>query len=370
MYNDQSGVIRIQWEHGMCSVWISEVTIITGIPHVSMHGRSRTVIKISGCVNRRLLYAYTILNITNFIPTVVYALHYFAKLIRDLFESQIGNSNSYKHGESDPSHPGLRPRAFAPLFITTSSNLHHVRMFACPALTLCCGWPHCEDKCEQDGQRRKHSCEYHFPPQCCNEVGETPGRERYPAREPALPSSRTDTHYKRVCTSTRWRSGSAAPLAHLSVAPSTASAERAGACAIDRRFASTAARAQCIFHAIPTPEDPREDLPTNDIVLHDSHMRKSGVARPGIGPGSPWWEARRLTARPLAGHGHIRRIEQGQPPPLPPQARRRCRDASIDVRRHHVLTTKIGSRDAAVDRGERRLRPLAFLAERAWSPRE
>ncbi|KAJ8869019.1 hypothetical protein PR048_030565 [Dryococelus australis] len=31
---------------------------------------------------------------------------------------------------------------------------------------------------------------------------------------------------------------------------------------------------------------------------HDSHMRKSGVARPGIEPGSPWWEASGLTAQP------------------------------------------------------------------------
>ncbi|KAJ8870250.1 hypothetical protein PR048_029271 [Dryococelus australis] len=33
--------------------------------------------------------------------------------------------------------------------------------------------------------------------------------------------------------------------------------------------------------------DPREDPPTNGIVRHDSHMRGSGVARPGIEPGSP-----------------------------------------------------------------------------------
>ncbi|KAJ8894735.1 hypothetical protein PR048_000042 [Dryococelus australis] len=36
--------------------------------------------------------------------------------------------------------------------------------------------------------------------------------------------------------------------------------------------------------------DPRENPPTSDIVRHDSHMRKSGVTRPGIEPGSPWWE--------------------------------------------------------------------------------
>ncbi|KAJ8896062.1 hypothetical protein PR048_001403 [Dryococelus australis] len=42
---------------------------------------------------------------------------------------------------------------------------------------------------------------------------------------------------------------------------------------------------------------PRENPPTNAIVRHDTHMRKSGVTRPGIEPGSPWWEASRLTAR-------------------------------------------------------------------------
>ncbi|KAJ8894990.1 hypothetical protein PR048_000298 [Dryococelus australis] len=44
--------------------------------------------------------------------------------------------------------------------------------------------------------------------------------------------------------------------------------------------------------------DPRENPPTNGIVRHDSHMRKSGVTRPGIELGSPWWEASRLTAQP------------------------------------------------------------------------
>ncbi|KAJ8888301.1 hypothetical protein PR048_007788 [Dryococelus australis] len=44
--------------------------------------------------------------------------------------------------------------------------------------------------------------------------------------------------------------------------------------------------------------DTRECPPTNDIVRHDSHMRESGVARPGIEPGSPWWDASGLTAQP------------------------------------------------------------------------
>ncbi|KAJ8866800.1 hypothetical protein PR048_032661, partial [Dryococelus australis] len=42
----------------------------------------------------------------------------------------------------------------------------------------------------------------------------------------------------------------------------------------------------------------RENQPTNGIVQHDSHMRKSGLTPPGIKPGSPWWEANRLTAQP------------------------------------------------------------------------
>ncbi|KAJ8898091.1 hypothetical protein PR048_003451 [Dryococelus australis] len=41
--------------------------------------------------------------------------------------------------------------------------------------------------------------------------------------------------------------------------------------------------------------DPRENPLT---VRQDSHMRKYGVIRPRIEPGSPWWEASGLTARP------------------------------------------------------------------------
>ncbi|KAJ8894436.1 hypothetical protein PR048_007090 [Dryococelus australis] len=44
--------------------------------------------------------------------------------------------------------------------------------------------------------------------------------------------------------------------------------------------------------------DPRENPPTNAIARHDSHTRKSGVIRPGIDPGSPWWEVSGLTAQP------------------------------------------------------------------------
>ncbi|KAJ8876983.1 hypothetical protein PR048_021435 [Dryococelus australis] len=36
--------------------------------------------------------------------------------------------------------------------------------------------------------------------------------------------------------------------------------------------------------------DPREN-PTSGIFRHDSHLQKSGVIRPGIEPGSAWWDA-------------------------------------------------------------------------------
>ncbi|KAJ8880385.1 hypothetical protein PR048_016854 [Dryococelus australis] len=47
---------------------------------------------------------------------------------------------------------------------------------------------------------------------------------------------------------------------------------------------------------------PRKNPSTNGIVRHDSHMGKSGVTRPGIELGSPWWEADGLTARPPRPH--------------------------------------------------------------------
>ncbi|KAJ8889300.1 hypothetical protein PR048_008798 [Dryococelus australis] len=48
--------------------------------------------------------------------------------------------------------------------------------------------------------------------------------------------------------------------------------------------------------------DPRENPPTDGIVRHDSHKRKSGVTRPRIEPGSSCWEASRLTAQPPWSH--------------------------------------------------------------------
>ncbi|KAJ8880464.1 hypothetical protein PR048_016934 [Dryococelus australis] len=48
--------------------------------------------------------------------------------------------------------------------------------------------------------------------------------------------------------------------------------------------------------------DPRENPPTNGIVLHYSRMRKSGVTLSGIEPGPPWREASRLAAQPPWPH--------------------------------------------------------------------
>ncbi|KAJ8867214.1 hypothetical protein PR048_031009 [Dryococelus australis] len=44
--------------------------------------------------------------------------------------------------------------------------------------------------------------------------------------------------------------------------------------------------------------DPRENPPTSGIIPHNSHWPKCGMNRPGIEPGSLWWEASSLTAQP------------------------------------------------------------------------
>ncbi|KAJ8877085.1 hypothetical protein PR048_021537 [Dryococelus australis] len=43
---------------------------------------------------------------------------------------------------------------------------------------------------------------------------------------------------------------------------------------------------------------PREPADQLHCPAHDPHMRKSGVTRPWIEPGSPWWEASKLIAHP------------------------------------------------------------------------
>ncbi|KAJ8867473.1 hypothetical protein PR048_031275 [Dryococelus australis] len=49
--------------------------------------------------------------------------------------------------------------------------------------------------------------------------------------------------------------------------------------------------------------------PTSGIVRHDYHLRKSGVNRPGIEPGSPWWEASGLTAQPPWARSECRKAK-------------------------------------------------------------
>ncbi|KAJ8867380.1 hypothetical protein PR048_031181 [Dryococelus australis] len=51
--------------------------------------------------------------------------------------------------------------------------------------------------------------------------------------------------------------------------------------------------------------DHRENPLTSGIVRHDFHLRKSGVTRPGIEPGLPWWEASSLTAQSPRPHSFL-----------------------------------------------------------------
>ncbi|KAJ8887519.1 hypothetical protein PR048_013735 [Dryococelus australis] len=48
--------------------------------------------------------------------------------------------------------------------------------------------------------------------------------------------------------------------------------------------------------------DPREKSLTNGIIWHDSRTCENPVTRPGIEPGSPWWEASVLIAQPSWPH--------------------------------------------------------------------
>ncbi|KAJ8896819.1 hypothetical protein PR048_002165 [Dryococelus australis] len=51
---------------------------------------------------------------------------------------------------------------------------------------------------------------------------------------------------------------------------------------------------------------------TSGIVRHDYHLQKSGGTRPGIEPGSPRWEASRLTAQPPADRAMLFEQEEGE----------------------------------------------------------
>ncbi|KAJ8882819.1 hypothetical protein PR048_014633 [Dryococelus australis] len=68
---------------------------------------------------------------------------------------------------------------------------------------------------------------------------------------------------------------------------------------INLRKRSLALPAYILTGALSDIRPVKENPPTSDIVRHDSDSRKSGVNRPAIEPGSPWWEASSLTAQPL-----------------------------------------------------------------------
>ncbi|KAJ8888894.1 hypothetical protein PR048_008388 [Dryococelus australis] len=112
---------------------------------------------------------------------------------------------------------------------------------------------------------------------------------------------------------------------------------------------------------------------TNGIVRHDSHLRKSGVTRPGIETGSPWWEASGLTAQSpwpqrdgtarflcaaecsagcrVAGaketlaavSGYGQRAETGQPPPQPLAAKPETAVAAAAAMAHQQQVVAGGS---------------------------
>ncbi|KAJ8875171.1 hypothetical protein PR048_023066 [Dryococelus australis] len=77
--------------------------------------------------------------------------------------------------------------------------------------------------------------------------------------------------------------------------------------------------------------DPRENPPINGIVQHDSHMRKSGVTRPGIEPRSSWlFTVKRALLKALlkiylsARCVFFRRL-------LPPEVDRRVCDCEVET---------------------------------------
>ncbi|KAJ8873748.1 hypothetical protein PR048_024582 [Dryococelus australis] len=57
--------------------------------------------------------------------------------------------------------------------------------------------------------------------------------------------------------------------------------------------------------------DSQEIPPTSCIVRHDSRLPKSGVNRPGVKPGSPWWEASSLTAQDHATFSQLQESRRG-----------------------------------------------------------
>ncbi|KAJ8887589.1 hypothetical protein PR048_013806 [Dryococelus australis] len=126
---------------------------------------------------------------------------------------------------------------------------------------------------------------------------------------------------------------------------------------------------QCRNERAVETEDPRVNPPTNGIVRHDSYVLESRVTQQGIEPGSPWWEASRLTAQPPwppviteqrwnAGLGKM-----GDPPPPRENA------LTNVIVRHDSLMPKSGKpREKPADQRHRTARfPLAKIRE--WAGR-
>ncbi|KAJ8866982.1 hypothetical protein PR048_032844 [Dryococelus australis] len=102
--------------------------------------------------------------------------------------------------------------------------------------------------------------------------------------------------------------------------------------------------------------EPRENPLTNGIVRHDSHMRKSGVTRPGIEPGSPCWPSSRGGSSNTRLFGETREINMADgvtSEVLPQRAAVESRwddGATITgtYRRHAELVTRTISNEVSV----------------------
>ncbi|KAJ8883236.1 hypothetical protein PR048_015076 [Dryococelus australis] len=69
---------------------------------------------------------------------------------------------------------------------------------------------------------------------------------------------------------------------------------------------------QCRNEGVGETGETRENPPTSGIVRYDSHLRKSVVTRPGIEPGTPWRENRRVgSARRTPNLGNIHALPVG-----------------------------------------------------------
>ncbi|KAJ8882716.1 hypothetical protein PR048_014529 [Dryococelus australis] len=106
--------------------------------------------------------------------------------------------------------------------------------------------------------------------------------------------------------------------------------------------------------------DPRQYPPTNGIVRHDPHMRKSGVTRPGFEHGSPWWKTNGLNHSATAVPNYRVRSPAGSPnsrmwescrtmPLVGGSSRESSVPPALSFRRCSIpLNHPIGSQDLAV----------------------